>query len=273
MKNAQPLYAPHTLSERFSATKEFITSCWKPLLCALSAIAVPLCAVQTILGRIPEDSISATITKGDMWRFAETMSLNAVITVIADFCIIMTVYGMMRLYHKGDNDTVAISGSASAKQLWQHVKSQWGAACKSLGSMAVLSIVLLVAVVAIGMFAGIMTAAINGNEKYLVAVAMMLGGLMLVAVPFWVLAIPAYSLDGLGFGKGIAQAASYGLRTWWGIVAILTAYAIADAVLTMPFEMLPSPVGPFVSSYISCIIQAVAFITLGYQYAYAKTKA
>lgn len=272
-KHRADLFRRRTFTDKFSDTAEFVSACWKPLLRMLSAVLVPLCLLQTVLGST--DVLCDTMGKAGVFSFSVQMLCSSLLQFIGSVFVIITVYSMMLIYHKcgdeGKAEYISLN-SFSARQLCTAAKSQMLSVGRVLCSFVLLCVMAVALTVAVAMAAGALTAAFNGSEKALAVVCVVLAVLMLFAIPFWVLAIPAYSLDGLGFRAGMGRAVHYGFRTWGGIVAIMTVFSVGGMVVALPFALLPSYAGGFASSYIIYMVQAVELVALGYQYGHTKAK-
>lgn len=261
-----PLYKHRTFTDKFSDTAIFVCACWKPLLRILSTVLIPLCLLQTACDAANMDKL---------FGFPSELLCSSFLQLMGSLFVIITVYAMMTVYNKCSEDGLsecANLNSISASQLYAAAKPQMQSVCKILCSIVLLCAIAAVLTVAIAMSAGAMIGTFNGNEKDIAVVCVTLALLLLLALPFWVLAVPAYALDGLGFRTGLVRAIHCGFGTWGGIVAIMTVFTVGGMAVALPFALLPPYAGGFVSSYIIYIVQAVELVALGYQYGHAKAK-
>lgn len=264
--NRTPLYKHRTFTDKFSDTAVFVSACWKPLLRILSTALIPLCLLQAVCDAVNMDKL---------FGFPSELLCSSFLQLMGSLFVIITVYATMTAYNKCSEDgqsECANLNSISASRLYAAAKPRMQSVCKILCSIVLLCAIAAVLTVAIAMTAGAMIGAFNGNEKDIAVVCVTLALLLLLALPFWVLAVPAYALDGLGFRTGLVRAIHCGFSTWGGIVAIMTVFSIAGMAIALPFALLPSYIGSFVSSYIIYIVQAVELVALGYQYGHAKAK-
>lgn len=272
-KHCADLFRRRSFTDKFSDTADFVGACWKPLLRILSAVLVPLCLLQTFSGSAA--ALGATAGKAEILGFSSGLLCSSLLQFIGSVFVIITVYGMMQVYHKCGGDghpEYADINRLSAKQLYAAARSQMRPIGRIVYSFVLLCAVAVALTVAVAMAAGALTAAVSGSEKALAVVCVVFALLLLLAMPFWVLAVPAYALDGLDFRAGMARAIHYGFRTWGGIVAIMTVFSVGGMAVALPFALLPSYAGGFASSYIIYMVQAVELVALGYQYGHAKAK-
>lgn len=271
MERYSKLYKCRTLGEKFSQTVYFLKDSWKPLLCVLSAVVVPVCLLQSFCSEDFMDSLPSVASKDAVVRFAFGMAWRTVMMFIADIYVMIAVYSAMKVYYRhGDSKMSESTNRVTSRLIVSEMCGQKGAVINSVGSLVMLVSISLLMVFAAGMALGGLTAALNGNGGMLMALGCALSTVLVVLLPFWILAIPAYCLGNMGFIEGLRTALGYGFSSWCGVVVILVAYFVLNVAVTMPLGLLPSMLGTFCSSFMSYIVQAAALVTLGYQYAHCR---
>ena len=267
------LFCRRTLDSKFSTTITFIKDCRRPVLRTLSVFLIPLCFIQTLYNSLVGDSFWSTGSIKDVPTFAFDLLVMILIDAVAFITIITIVYGMMKLYHsRNENKRHDFMIKMSLNGILDAIHTQPRAIWHTMVSILLLCVLLLAIACIGGVTAGVMYAAINGDETSLFIIGMTFGVLLLLAVPFWILAVPAYSFEKLGFWNGLMRGFHYGIRTWGSVIVIMTTYLLLDFIVTLPFSLWHSPITNFLTNYITYLIEASCFITLGYQYGHAKAK-
>lgn len=264
-----------TLKENISCVAAFVKACWRTLLCILSVVLVPMCLIQALCEDVFVSTVSSHVAKEDMIIFGIDTLWTIMMSFFSDIYIIIVVYGMMKIYHRQDVDgniTQRGFNDITIKNFWTNSEVPVHAVGKTIASMVLFVAILVGLSFAIGVAGGMLTSVANGNDKMLVVVVVLFAVLLLLAIPLWVLVVPAYSLDEQGFVTGIKKTVVYGFATWRGVVALLTVYLFVSIVAVSPFGFIPGFVGSFIGCYVGYIVQAAALVALGYQYWHAKAK-
>lgn len=273
--NKIEIYKCRTLKETYLCTNAFVKDCWHPLLLVLSVALTPLCLVQTFCGGIFADIFPVDVSKESLMLFGMDVLWTLMMYFFADIYMIMVVYGMMNIYcygDAGDRGKFSDFNKITFRQFWTSQETQFNAIGKILGSLTLLGVVLAVIVCALGIVTGIISATVSISENVLAIIVSLFVCMLVLAMPLWILAIPAYSLDKLDFYAGIKRALVYGFTTWRGITVILLTYMIADIVVSIPLEFIPFPIGTFLNTYMSYVLQFLLLVVLGFQYGHAKAK-
>lgn len=246
MNDKIELYRVRSFGEKIDDTFRFARQNWKALLRFLLYLAMPISLVEAL----SLSSLSTHLMGGNYdLSFSSVIAAEALYIIVA--CVMMIVvqalvYSLIKVYET-DTDLQTLT----MHQLWPTLRhSLWRSLAVSV--VAIILSVVIYALVFLPTFV----------SPFFIFVTGILG--MVLTIPLLMLA-PAYLLDDdCGIIEAVQHAYRYGIKTFWGIIAVMLVMGIICYILSV-IAMIPMGlVSILKSTLMMSDSPALPFVTLGF---------
>lgn len=232
-----PLYTCRSFGDKFSATTEFLSANWRPLLRYITMFILPICLIQTF-SIDKYMGISLSMADGAAGSGYADMVLYYLLLLIfgtiGAYLMFLTIYSFIRIHHHmtgSDAETYAQDDEAKHKVSWAQLRPLFKAQVIPLLNATAAGFIYAIAVAVVSIVIVVVLSLAASADVALVVGALLFVALMLCSIAIFSMLIPIFEFENPGIIAGLKQAARYGMQTFGGIMGMAIVFGIIVSVI------------------------------------------